>query len=153
MSAPPLRKAARAVAIDAHRRVLLLHYAEVGGFWATPGGGLEPDEDYPTAVLRELGEELGAANVTLVAQVAERCQDHAVAGQLVRQVEKYFLARIEASDVDPARATQTDNIRARRWWTLQELRDTRETVYPRGLADLIADLLSHGPPEQPTVLR
>ena len=88
MSAPPLRKAARAVAIDAHRRVLLLHYAEAGGFWATPGGGLEPDEDYPTAVLRELGEELGAANVTLVAQVAERCQDHDLAGPASEEAER-----------------------------------------------------------------
>jgi len=131
---------------------LLLAYDENGGFWATPGGSLEPGEDYPTAVLRELGEELGATNVTLIAQVAERSQDHPVRGHQVRQVEKYFLTRIEASELDPARATQTDNIRTSRWWTLQELRGTTETVYPLGLADLIADLLKHGAPEQPTVL-
>ncbi|MGI5353600.1 NUDIX hydrolase [Streptomyces sp. CA-250714] len=152
MNTLPLREAARAVVLDSHQRVLLLAYDENGGFWATPGGSLEPGEDYPTAVLRELGEELGATDVTLSAQVAERQQDHSVGGHQVRQVEKYFLAHIEASDLDPARATQTDNIRASRWWTLQELQDTRETVYPVGLADLIADLLKHGTPEQPTVL-
>ncbi|MEY9839337.1 NUDIX hydrolase [Streptacidiphilus sp. EB103A] len=152
MSTLPLREAARAVVLDSHQRVLLLAYDENGGFWATPGGSLEPGEDYPTAVLRELGEELGATDVTLVAQVAERRQVHPVGGRQVRQVEKYFLARVEVSDLDPARANQTDNIRSSRWWTLEELRDTGETIYPLGLADLIADLLKHGTPEKPTVL-
>ncbi|MFJ6669397.1 NUDIX hydrolase [Streptomyces sp. NPDC091383] len=152
MSTLPLREAARAVVLDSHQRVLLLAYDENGGFWATPGGSLEPGEDYRTAVRRELGEELGATDVTLIAQVAERRHDHPVGGHQVRQVEKYFLARIEVSDLDPARATQTDNIRSSHWWTLQELRDTSETVYPLGLADLITDLLKHGTPDQPTVL-
>ncbi|MEV5778576.1 hypothetical protein AB0L49_46560 [Streptomyces antimycoticus] len=65
-------------------------------------------------------------------------------GRQVRQVEKYFLARIEVSDLDPARAPQTHNIRSSRWWTLEELRHTSETVYPLGLAELVADLLKQG---------
>jgi hypothetical protein len=52
-------------------------------------------------------------------------------------VEKYFLTRVSAADVDPARASQPDNIRENRWWTLAELRATAETVYPLGLADLV----------------
>ncbi|MEU8627691.1 NUDIX domain-containing protein [Streptomyces sp. NPDC048669] len=148
MNTLPLREAARAVVLDARQRVLLLRYEENGGFWATPGGSLESGEDYPTAVLRELGEELGATDVLLVAQIAERSQNHPVGGREVRQVEKYFLARIAASDIDQSRATQTDNIQSSRWWTLSELRATSETVYPSGLADLIADILSNGTPEQ-----
>lgn len=50
-------------------------------------------------------------------------------------------------------ATQPDNIRAHRWWTLQELRDTPETVYPLGLLDLITEVLAKGVPERPIVLR
>jgi hypothetical protein len=52
----------------------------------------------------------------------------------------------------PARATQPDGIRARRWWTLPELRATHETVYPIGLADLITDILDQGIPQRPVVL-
>jgi ADP-ribose pyrophosphatase YjhB (NUDIX family) len=152
MSTLPLREAARAVVLDSHQRVLLLRYDENGGFWATPGGSLELGEDYPTAVLRELNEELGATDVLLVAEIAERSQNHPVGGREVRQVEKYFLARIAASGIDPSRATQTDNIRSSRWWMLSELRATSETVYPLGLADLIADVLSNGVPEKPAVL-
>ncbi|WP_200931381.1 MULTISPECIES: NUDIX hydrolase [Frankiaceae] len=153
MRTPPLRKAARAVVLDPDQRVLLLHYDENDGFWASPGGGLEPGEDYPTAVLRELREELGAEKVDLSAQIAERSTHHPVGGLTVRQVEKYFLSRIAPGDIDPDRATQTDNIRSHRWWTLENLRTTRETVYPHGLSELVTWVLAEGPPEKPMILR
>lgn len=152
MSTLPLREAARAVVLDTDLRVLLLSYEENGGFWATPGGSLEPGEDYPTAVLRELGEELGVEDAAVGDQIAERTQDHPVGGRQVRQVEKYFLVRVTDADIDPSRATQPDNIRSSRWWTLDELRSTSETIYPLGLAELIASVLADGTPERPAIL-
>ncbi|MGW1365374.1 NUDIX domain-containing protein [Streptomyces chartreusis] len=110
MSTLPLREAARAVVLDSHQRVVLLAYDENGGFWATPGGSLEPGEDYPTAVLRELGEELGATNVTLITQVAERRQDHPVGGHQVRQVENTS-SPASRLPILIRPATQADNIR------------------------------------------
>jgi 8-oxo-dGTP pyrophosphatase MutT (NUDIX family) len=151
---PPLRRAARAILLDADNRVLLLRYDENGGFWATPGGSREPGEDDTTATLRELHEELGIdeQSVELGVQLAERSKDHMVGGHPVRQVEKYFLTRVSAADVDPARATQPDNIREHRWWTLADLRDTQETVYPVGLADLVAAVAEGRTPERPILL-
>ncbi|WP_432159020.1 hypothetical protein [Streptomyces sp. bgisy153] len=67
-------------------------------------------------------------------------------------MERYFLARVSAADVDPTRATQTDNIREHRWWSLPELRATRETVYPVGLADLIAAVAEGRTPKRPVVM-
>ena len=153
-STPPLREAARAIVMDADDRVLLLRYDENGGFWATPGGSLEEGEDHATATLRELGEELGVDEkaVELGPQLAERTKDHLVGGREVRQVELYFLTRVSAADIDPARATQPDNIREHRWWTLTELRTAQETVYPVGLADLVAAVAAGRTPHQPVVL-
>ncbi|MEH0420517.1 NUDIX hydrolase [Streptomyces sp. B21-083] len=153
-STPPLREAARAIVMDAADRVLLLRYDENGGFWATPGGSLEPGEDHATATLRELGEELGVEKtaIELGPQLAERTKDHLVGGREVRQVERYFLTRVSTTDIDPARATQPDNIREHRWWTLAELRAARETVYPAGLADLVAAVAAGHTPPQPVVL-
>ncbi|MDX3761930.1 NUDIX hydrolase [Streptomyces mirabilis] len=85
-------------------------------------------------------------------QLAERTKDHLVGGREVRQVELYFLARVSAADVDPARAPQPDNIRAYRWWTLAELRNTQQTVHPVGLADLVATGAAGRPLKQPVVL-
>lgn len=153
-SMPPVREAARAVVLDADQRVLLLRYDENGGFWATPGGSLEEAEDHATATLRELREELGIgeATIELGVQLAERSKDHLVGGREVRQVERYFLARVSPGDVNPDRATQPDNIREYRWWTQDELRSTRDTVYPRGLADLVAAVAEGRTPTQPVVL-
>jgi 8-oxo-dGTP pyrophosphatase MutT (NUDIX family) len=153
-STPPLREAARAILLDADNRVLLLRYDENHGFWATPGGSLEPGEDDTTATLRELREELGIDRqaVELGAQLAERSKDHLVGGRQVRQVEKYFLARTSAASVDPAGATQPDNIREFRWWTLADLQATTETVYPVGLADLVEAVVEGHTPERPVLL-
>nr|WP_180686625.1 NUDIX domain-containing protein [Streptomyces gossypiisoli] len=149
-----MRKAARAILLDADGRVLLLRYDENGGFWATPGGALEPGEDDATATLRELREELGIDEhaVELGVQLAERRKDHFVGGLQIRQVERYFLARISAAAVDPARATQPDTIRELRWWTVSELQAATETVYPAGLADLVAAIVEGHTPERPVVL-
>lgn len=147
-----LRQAARVILLDQEQRVMLLRYDENQGFWATPGGSLEPGEDYPTAALRELREELGIEDVELGPQLAERSKHHHVGGQPVRQVERYYLARVNADDVDPASATQPDEIRERRWWALTELHATAETVYPIGLGDLVASVLEHGGPVCPVVL-
>lgn len=155
MTTSPLRRAARVIALDDDERVLLLRYEENGGFWATPGGSLDSGEDHITALRRELREELGIdeGEIQLGGQIAERSKEHQVGGQDVRQVERYYLARIAADDVDPVRATQPDEIQARRWWTLDELRSTSETVYPIGLSDLITGILVAGAPERPVVLR
>lgn len=67
-------------------------------------------------------------------------------------MELYFLARVSAADVDPARAPQPENIRAYRWWTLAELGNTQETVHPIGLADLVATVAAGRPLKQPVVL-
>ncbi|MGQ4329531.1 MULTISPECIES: NUDIX hydrolase [Streptomyces] len=155
MTTSPLREAARVITLDDAQRVLLLRYPEGGGYWATPGGSLEAGEDHAAAALRELSEELGVdeKDVVLGTQLAERSTAHAVGGREVRQVERYFLAQLAPKDVDPARATQPDNIQAHRWWSLQELRDTPETIYPVGLLDLITEVLAKGVPERPIVLR
>jgi 8-oxo-dGTP pyrophosphatase MutT (NUDIX family) len=66
VTTPALREAARAIVLDPDDRVMLLRYDENGGFWATPGGSLEPGETHRQAVTRELREELGIQHVTLL---------------------------------------------------------------------------------------
>jgi ADP-ribose pyrophosphatase YjhB (NUDIX family) len=150
---PALREAARAIVFDPDDRVILLRYEENGGFWATPGGSLEPGETHRQAVVRELREELGVQHVTLGPHLATRTKDHPVAGRNVRQAEHYYLARVQPENVLPQSAASPDNIQERRWWTLAELAATSQTVYPAELTELVREILASGPPPVPLVLR
>ncbi|MEV6863296.1 NUDIX domain-containing protein [Streptosporangium subroseum] len=152
MPTPTVRQAARVVTLDENDRILLLRYEENGGFWATPGGSLEPGEDHRTAALREVREELGIERVDLGPQLAVRSKEHLVGGRQVRQVEKYYIARVRAADVDPERATQPDDIRTWRWWTLTDLSTIDQPVYPIGLGELVAGYLVNGAPSSPVEL-
>lgn len=152
MKTPPPRDAARAVLLDEQDRVMLLRYDENGGFWATPGGKTEPGETRQQAVARELREELGVCGAAVGPCLATRVKDHLVAGKPVRQTEGYYLTRASADSVAAAAATQTDNIKEWRWWTIGELTATSETVYPAGLASLLSEVLASGPPTVPVSL-
>jgi ADP-ribose pyrophosphatase YjhB (NUDIX family) len=137
------RRAARVVLLDPDDRVLLMRYDDAppnGSHWSTPGGGLNDDEDYPAAAVRELAEETGWTDVGLIVEVARRSFDMAYGDQMVHQVERLYLARTdqrrrEIRGVEAMHAS--DGIAAWRWWTLAELDATGEEVWPAGLADLI----------------
>ncbi|MHB1431145.1 MAG: NUDIX hydrolase [Streptosporangiaceae bacterium] len=153
MTTPALREAARAILLDPDDRVMLLRYDENGGFWATPGGSLEPGETPRQAVIRELREELGVSHVDLGPHLATRTKDHQVAGRDVRQAEQYYLARVRPENVDPQSAANPDNIQEWRWWSLAELTATSQTVYPAELTELLRGILASGPPPAPLTLK
>jgi 8-oxo-dGTP pyrophosphatase MutT (NUDIX family) len=153
VTTPALREAARAILLDPDDRVMLLRYDENGGFWATPGGSLEPGETPRQAVIRELREELGVRHVDLGPHLATRTKDHQVAGRDVRQAEQYYLARVRPENVDPQSAANPDNIQEWRWWSLAELTATSQTVYPAELTELLRGILASGPPPAPLTLK
>lgn len=139
-----LRRAGRVVALDPWGKVLLFRYDNPppnGRHWATPGGGLDEDESFHDGAVRELAEETGWTDVAVGTDVlSDRTFTMDYMGELVRQHEQLFLARVD----EPERALGqvsamhvSDGIRAWRWWDLAELDATSEAVWPEGLADLI----------------
>jgi len=143
---PRLRRAGRVIVLDPEDRVLLFRYDDGppnGRHWFTPGGGLNDGEDYPTGAQRELAEETGWTDVAVGPEVYERTQVMGHADAIVRQHERFFLARIETRRRalgEVADMHVSDGIAGWRWWTLDELDGTDEVVWPPGLADLISRL-------------
>ncbi|MDQ6922368.1 MAG: NUDIX domain-containing protein [Candidatus Dormibacteraeota bacterium] len=151
---PVARPAARVVLLDPADRVLLLRFGgEDGGagWWATPGGGVQPGETSEQAALREVHEETGLERVPIGPCIWVR--EHVFPwGQTTwRQQEHFYLARVEA--FEPSRAGLDDNeqqlVREHRWWTLSELEGSHEEISPRRLATLLRSLLAEGPPPTP----
>jgi 8-oxo-dGTP pyrophosphatase MutT (NUDIX family) len=142
---PRLRPTARLIVVDPSTRVLLFQYAGEGRtWWATPGGGLEGEETFEQAAIREAAEELDLAAVTL-APLWRESAEFPVRGEPVCQVEQFFLLRVSADEVvlgDNVReAHAQEDIRSTRWWSLDEIESTRELIFPEGLAARLRPLL------------
>ncbi len=141
-----LRQAARLVVIGPDHRVLLFQYEDgPRTWWATPGGGLESEETFEEAAAREAVEELsltGARLTFLWCQTVE----FSFRGESIRQVERYFLVRLSSGDVvlDECvrKAHSLEGIVASRWWSLEEIEETPEQVFPEDLGERLRGLQS-----------
>lgn len=155
MSAP--RQAGRVLLVDEEGRVLLLSGSDpddpaAPGWWFTPGGGAERGESVEAAARRELAEETGLHLDRLGPVVYERRTAFCFGGVDYDQDETYFLARAARFEPDPARRTEAERrvLTGHRWWSLEELTATDETVYPPGLATILKGALrGTGGPSEP----
>jgi 8-oxo-dGTP pyrophosphatase MutT (NUDIX family) len=143
------RAAARVLLVDAAGRILLFRGGDpaapdAGTWWFTPGGGLEPGESWSEGAARELLEETGLriAPQDLGEPVLEERADFSFGGLLIDQDQRFFLLRVDSHVVDTSGFGEIEvaSIEEHRWWSLDELAATSETVYPLGLLDVLTRL-------------
>ncbi|HCS43279.1 MAG TPA: DNA mismatch repair protein MutT [Pseudomonas sp.] len=140
------RNAARLLVINSLNEVLLFRFQHKGDaldgrdYWATPGGGLEEGENFETAAVRELLEETGLHVDTVGASVAERDFSMMLpSGETVLSVERYFVVRADGEQLtrDGWTADEARVMTEHKWWSVAELQETRETVWPERLIEML----------------
>lgn len=141
-----LRPAARLIVLDPEGRALMFRYDVPGRdpFWVTAGGEVDPGETFEDAARRELLEETG-----IVAdpgeQIARMTPEFVtVEGEQVQADERFFLVRVADTAVSTAGHTELEQrlMTQHRWFTLAELENWHEAVFPVELAAMIRSAIA-----------
>jgi 8-oxo-dGTP pyrophosphatase MutT (NUDIX family) len=142
---PVPRQGARVLLLDAAGRIMLVRGSDPARpgsrYWYTLGGGLDPGETVAEAGVRELFEEAGlrVAQAELGQVVWEETTDFPYDGAWYRQSQAFYLLRVDAWEVnvDGLAAGEEHYIHEHRWWSLADISNTDETIYPRDLTDIL----------------
>lgn len=116
-------------------------------YWATPGGGVEHDETFAEAAIRELREETGMQNVQVSGPVGRREVSLQLPdGERVLAVEQYFVVHTDTETISRAgwTAEESEVMADNRWWSWEELSATTETIYPEGLLEMLDEAAVFG---------
>jgi 8-oxo-dGTP pyrophosphatase MutT (NUDIX family) len=147
----PSRQAARALVLDASDRLLLVRADdELGSWWTTPGGGVEPGESDAEALRRELAEELGLRGFELGPQIWTREHWLVDPRRWGGQRERHYLVRTTPFEPVPdfsAAELVDEGVHEARWFSVADLEGL--VTAPQRLGELVCDLLEHGPPPKP----
>ncbi len=151
-----LRESVRALVLDEADNVLLVRFYWPGlelpdGFWANPGGGIEPGETLEEALERELREEVGIVGVDIGPEVWRKTS-YFDNGTYDGQVDHIHLVRTERVEPRPAHSPEelaAEHIHEIRWWAVCDVIGGGGVFAPRRLPDLLRRLVEDGVPRQP----
>ena len=149
MADPPVRqrRVGRIILVDESGLSLLFRCGDparpaAGTWWFPPGGAVEPGESAADSARRELREETGLDAQDLGPIVLQRQIEYEFEGVHYSQEEAYFQVRCDHFDISDSGWTENERrvVQEHRWWSVNELRATTDTVYPEGLVAFLDGL-------------
>ena len=151
------RQVARVLLLDASDRLLLFWVQDrkdprSEAYWYLPGGGMHAGESAEVAARRELLEEAGIEIADLGPVVLHRIgvRFH-FEGQDFEQDEWLVIGRWPDGRIGPGPQDDVEAapVAAHRWWSVDDLHTSQESIYPRDLPSILDRLLLEGAPSIP----
>jgi 8-oxo-dGTP pyrophosphatase MutT (NUDIX family) len=148
------RKSCRAILLTPGNEVLLIKVhnpsAQWSG-WVTPGGGLDEGESEDQGLRRELNEELGLEKIDGGLKVWTRFHKFLWNDKSIEQQESFYLIRTAKFEPSTARLTETEmlDFKEIRWWSLDQIKTTSESVSPSQFYFYLEQLIFKGVPPSP----
>lgn len=148
-----LRRTARAVVLNPENRILLMHISvwpdlqknqSSQSFWCTLGGRIEKEESIEDALDRELFEEAGFIHYKKK-ELGYGEQVLVLNDFSTRLIEKFYVVHVDTSTVHTINHTEEEKMVVQKlhWWSIEELVNTQETVFPQCLHRIIMDYLKN----------
>lgn len=157
-----IRPTVRILLFDPEGRLLLMRGRlpsdpDSPPFWFTCGGGLEAGESVEDAARREALEETGLAGIEIGPAVWRSegvMPPLEIGGEPMLFKETFVVARCAGGALSREGWTELEHrfMDDARWWTLAEIAASPETIYPKGLADLLPDVLAGRWPSEPITI-
>lgn len=134
-------------------RTTTLEGTYLGPFWFPIGGGIESGESVQQAALREVNEETGLApeDIELGPVVWQGAYDFILSGVPTHAKQLFIVAKTDKNAVTLSQLTTEEKkiIKKIAWFTWEQIKNSKEIIYPIGLAELIAPLIAGNYPAEP----
>jgi 8-oxo-dGTP diphosphatase len=141
------RRSARVILLNDEGQVLLIRFiiprrSGPFAFWATPGGGIEDGETELEAARREMREELHLEVLLAAPPVHVTTSRFEFDGAMIDSVDTFFAGRCErnAPRLDAPTEAERAAMQEMRWWSVEDIEQAAEPIYPPELATIIRNL-------------